>query len=161
MVTLIRSDLEFILEQILISEAHANGANLLDLLANVQLPFGLRTVDGTLNHLEPGAANFGAADQLFPRLTTPVFGPAENGTSYSQTSGLVIDSQPRIISNLIADQSTNNPAAVAAAGYDPALGLDGVAGTADDNQFVPSLSIGNVTPDEGLSAPFNAWMTFF
>ncbi len=37
-------------------------------------------------------------------------------------------------------------------------GLDGIFGTADDRQvfFIP-----NVTPDEGLSAPFNPWMTFF
>ena len=37
-------------------------------------------------------------------------------------------------------------------------GLDGVFGTADDRQvfFIP-----NATPDEGLSAPFNPWFTFF
>ena len=37
-------------------------------------------------------------------------------------------------------------------------GLDGVFGTADDRlvNFIP-----NITPDEGLSAPFNAWFTFF
>ena len=37
-------------------------------------------------------------------------------------------------------------------------GLDGLFGTADDTSvfFIP-----NVTPDAGLSAPFNAWMTFF
>ena len=37
-------------------------------------------------------------------------------------------------------------------------GLDGQFGTADDKDvfFFP-----NVAPDAGLSAPFNAWMTFF
>ena len=37
-------------------------------------------------------------------------------------------------------------------------GLDGVFGTADDTEvfFIP-----NIAPDEGLSAGFNAWMTFF
>ena len=37
-------------------------------------------------------------------------------------------------------------------------GIDGVFGTADDTEvfFLP-----NVTPDEGLSAPFNSWMTLF
>ena len=37
-------------------------------------------------------------------------------------------------------------------------GLDGVFGTADDREvfFIP-----NTAPDEGLSAPFNAWFTFF
>src|SRR6267143_404246 len=37
-------------------------------------------------------------------------------------------------------------------------GLDGLFGTADDRDvfFIP-----NVTPDFGVTAPFNAWMTFF
>lgn len=38
MATFIKSDLEFILQQILISEAHAAGGDLLDLLPNVQCP---------------------------------------------------------------------------------------------------------------------------
>ena len=103
-------------------------------------------------------------------------------TSYAQTSGLVFDSQPRTISNLIVDQTANNPAAYATA-YDPgpdgvlnfgapgnddvlkdgvqivtSPGLDGIFGTADDKDvfFFP-----NVAPDAGLSAPFNAWFTFF
>ena len=90
----------------------------------------------------------------------------------------MFDSQPRTISNLIVDQTANNPAAYATA-YDPGLdgllgttddvlkdgvevvtspGLDGVFGTADDTEvfFIP-----NIAPDEGLSAGFNAWMTFF
>ena len=92
----------------------------------------------------------------------------------------MFDSQPRTICNLIVDQTANNPAAYATA-YDPGWtasdlahggrrrpqgwradrhqpGLDGVFGTADDTEvfFIP-----NVTPDAGLSAPFNAWMTFF
>ncbi len=123
-------------------------------------------------------SEFGAADTIFPRLTDPVFRNAESGTSYAQTSGLVFDSQPRTISNLIVDQTANNPAAYATA-YDPGLdgllgttddvlkdgvevvtspGLDGVFGTADDTEvfFIP-----NIAPDEGLSAGFNAWMTFF
>ena len=66
---------------------------------------------------------------IFPRLTDPVFESAEAGTSYAQTSGFVIDSQPRTISNLIVDQTANNPAAYATA-YD--AGADGLLGTADD-----------------------------
>lgn len=161
MVTYIKSDLEFILDQIRIAEAHANGTPLIELVPNVQVPFGLRTVDGSSNNLVPGQTEFGAADTVFPRLSDPVFDSAEDGTSYTQTSGTVIDSQPRTISNLIVDQTANNPAAVAANGGAPAVvspGLDGVFGTADDTNvfFIP-----NVTPDAGLTAPFNAWMTFF
>ncbi|MDH4581494.1 heme peroxidase, partial [Pseudomonas sp. BN415] len=161
MATYIKSDLEFILQQILIAEAHAAGEDLSALLPNSQVPWGLRTVDGSFNHLVLGQTEFGAADELFPRMLDPVFRIAENGTSYTQTSGLVFDSQPRIISNLIVDQTANNPAAVDAnGGADPVLspGLDGIFGTPDDQEvfFIP-----NTTPDEGLSAPFNSWFTFF
>lgn len=124
MANFILSDLEFILQQILISEAHAAGEDLSNLLPNSQVPWGLRTVDGSFNHLQLGQTEFGAADNLFPRLLDPVFRTAEGGTSYSQSSGLVIDSQPRTISNLIVDQTANNPAAVEAnGGADPVLSL--------------------------------------
>ena len=125
MVVYVKNDLEFILNQILISEAHAaasqgatleeSRAILLDLVANSISIEGLRSVDGSLNNLVAGQETFGAQDTIFPRLTTPVYRDAEGGTSYTQTSGLVIDSQPRIISNLIVDQTVNNPAANAAA----------------------------------------------
>ncbi|UUZ65405.1 hypothetical protein LP417_13250 [Polaromonas sp. P1-6] len=79
-------------------------------------------------------------------------------------AGSVADKDPRIISNLIADMTANNPAAVAAAAANPGSqsvmspGLDGVFGTIDDR---PVFFIPNVSPDAGLSAPFNPWMTFF
>ncbi len=174
----IRSDLQFILEQIIIAERHAAGEDLLSLLPNSEVPFGLRTVDGSYNNLTPGGTQLGAADTIFPRLTDPMFRNAEAGSSYTQTNGVVIDSQPRTISNLIVDQTANNPAAYAKAydaGADGVLhtaddvlkdgvqivtspGLDGVFGTADDKEvfFFP-----NEAADAGLSAPFNAWMTFF
>src|SRR6185436_3435503 len=102
---------------------------------------------------------------LFPRLLDPVFRDAEAGTSYAQTSGFVFDSQPRIISNLIVDQTANNPAGVAAAAANPnaetitSPGLDGDFGTPDDTTnlfFIP-----NTAPDGGLSASFNEWFVFF
>ena len=71
----------------------------------------------------------------------------------------VVDADPRIISNLIVDQTANNPAAASlGAPVVMSPGLDGIFGTADDREvfFIP-----NVTPDEGLSAPFNPFMTFF
>src|SRR5262245_54285392 len=192
-VTYIRSDLDFILEQIKIAERQAAGENLRDILPNVQVPWGLRTITGELNNLVEGQDQFGAADNTFPRLTDPVFRTAETvtfdpdgpggqtvgqPTSYAQTSGVVFDSQPRTISNLIVDQIANNPAAYATA-FDPgpdgvlhtaddvlkdgvqivtSPGLDGIFGTADDK---PVFFFENVMPDAGLSAPFNTWMTFF
>ena len=79
-VTYIRSDLDFILQQIIIAERNAAGEALIDLLPNSLVPFGLRTVDGSFNNLIEGQENFGATDELFPRLTDPFFrdvaGPA-------------------------------------------------------------------------------------
>lgn len=42
-------------------------------------------------------------------------GQTQVSTNYAQIGGYVIDAQPRVISNLISDQSVNNPAAVVAA----------------------------------------------
>ncbi|WP_194790361.1 peroxidase family protein [Pseudomonas sp. UFMG81] len=150
-----KSDLEFILKQIFIAEAHAAGASLIDLLPNSQVPYGLRTVDGSYNNLVNGQSEFGAADNSFLRLLDAQYRAAYAG------SGTVVDSQPRTISNLIVDQTAHNPAAVEANGGAAAVispGADGVFGTADDKQvfFIP-----NESADAGLSAGFNAWMTFF
>ena len=138
------ADLTKILEQIKIAEAHAAGGNLADIIGldNQLLPMGLRTVDGSYNHLLPGQQLAGAADTLFPRLLDPVyvndkdgdqlaFGPPGSGapvitnTNYdpsitTNVNGVanklsVADADPRIISNLIVDQTISNPAALAAA----------------------------------------------
>jgi Ca2+-binding RTX toxin-like protein len=159
MVAFIRSDLEFILAQIRIAERNAAGEALIDILPNAEVPFGLRTVTGELNNLIPGQDQFGAADNSFPRLADPLFRP-----EYTPGNAFVVDPDPRTISNLIVDQTQNNPAAIAAAADNAfaasitSPGLDGILNTADDRQvfFIP-----NSTPDAGLSAPFNAWMTFF
>ncbi|WP_309682485.1 peroxidase family protein, partial [Polaromonas sp.] len=173
----IRSDLQFILDQILIAEKHSvPGTDLGSLLPNPRISMGLRTVDGSLNNLVQGQSQFGAADSTFPRLVPANFlndadgdtfdpdgpgpaGPISN-TDYG-TAGSVADADPRTISNLIVDMTANNPAAVAANGGAPSVmspGLDGVFGTTDDR---PVFFIPNVAPDVGLSAPFNSWMTFF
>ena len=172
----IRSDLQFILDQIVIAEKQAAGADFGSLVSNPRASQGLRTVDGTFNNLVQGQSEFGAADTTFPRLVPATFlndadgdtfdanGPAPGGlvtnTNYG-AAGNVADADPRIISNLIADMTANNPAAVAANGGAPSVmspGLDGVFGTIDDRAV---FLIPNVSPDAGLSAPFNTWMTFF
>ena len=197
MVTFNRSDLEFILQQILMAENNQPPVS-------PHLAFGLREVAGTNNSTVPGQSTFGSADQVFPRVTDPVFqtvsinidgtifdpNPAAAGdvmtTSYQSTSGLVVDADPRTISNLIADQTANNPAALEAQAaaslgfgylnlipnpaFDPSQPVDPVA----NPQFVVgnaatppavdaagNLFINNVTPDGGFSAPFNSWFTFF
>jgi Ca2+-binding RTX toxin-like protein len=147
---------------------------------------GLRTVTGDCNNLIPGSAFFGASHTVFPRLASPIFqsaevnppafGPPGPQTSYTQTSGLVFDSRPRTISNLIVDQTSTNPAAVfvsgnpartqGADGFVPCTtepttpgGTDGLpAGCIPAHQTLP---IENVTTDVGLSPPFNSLFTIF
>jgi hypothetical protein len=140
------------------------------------LPWGLRQVDGRNNNLTagwsrwtgrdyataPGKSTWGSADQPFLRDTDPqwrdsdtptapttFFGPV--ATTYDPVSrpSSVQDAEPRLISNLISDQSSANPAAVAAAGPGATVGADG------------SLEILNTAPDMGLSAPYNGMFALF
>jgi hypothetical protein len=192
MANFIKSDLEFILQQILIAEAHAAGQSLDELLPNSQVPWGLRTVDGSYNNLVEGRTFWGAADQEFLLLLDQQFRNDQDGDTFDMNGGApggevtntdygatgnVADADPRIISNLIVDQTISNPAAVAVyvqAGLgvladgsqlDPGgnpypvgtlLDLDGLAIPAGQSLFIP-----NTAPDEGLSAGFNTWFTFF
>src|SRR3954447_6627687 len=173
---------------------------------DVLTSYGLRTVDGSCNNLRaatgqqapgqptgPFAGNpdpnfFGAANQIFPRLTKPFFrdadpigpfGPPGPATSYKSKTGTVVDSQVRIASNLIDDQTSNNPAAIAAAGH-PQRTQTGGKATATPCDVDPTtgedvlplapvgctpshhtLFIPNVTTDTGLSPPYNSLFTFF
>ena len=155
-------DLMFMLDQIKIAERTTNPDGTIDgdalrATVNPLAPFGLRTVDGTYNNLLPGQQLYGAADQTMPRLTTgtmlPVYAAPLPGN-------VVMDPQPRIISNLIVDQTETNPAAIQAAddraGESTFPGLDQVQISENGTLFIP-----NQSPDIGLSPPFNATMTFF
>src|ERR1700712_295200 len=102
-----RLDLDYILTQIEMAEAGQDPVNPL-------LSFVLREVQGTNNTLSANGNTFGSSLQPFPTITDPIFQNAQNGTSYAQTSGLVVDAQPRQISVLIATQTANNAAALAA-----------------------------------------------
>ncbi|PJR09114.1 peroxidase family protein [Sinorhizobium meliloti] len=124
MVQLVKHDLEFILKQIEIAEAHSTGGQLADLVSHHLLPYGLRTVDGSYNNLLPGHEYDGSADQIMPPLLDPRYVPADpipadahgpgspGGTTPTHygNEGDVWDADPRIISNLISDQSLDNPA---------------------------------------------------
>jgi hypothetical protein len=92
-------------------------------------PYGLRTVDGSYNNLVDGRDEWGASDTPFGQLTDPywrneqddqiVFGTPQNSVTMNNNNygnaGNVVDADPRIISNLIVDQSLDNPAAIYAA----------------------------------------------
>ncbi|MBP6019522.1 MAG: hypothetical protein KA735_08520 [Burkholderiaceae bacterium] len=193
MVTLVKHDLEFILKQIKISEAHSAGGDLAKLVAEAGsavgaqgtatgqahlLPYGLRTVDGTYNNLIEGREAWGAAGQPFIPLTTPQylnegddsFSPITNNNDYG-AAGNVVDVDPRLISNLIVDQTSNNPAAVVvaerwrAAGHEvtetPLLDANGAAVLDGAGIPVVIYHFGNVSPDVGTSAPFNGLFTAF
>ncbi|WP_052810734.1 peroxidase family protein [Variovorax paradoxus] len=131
-VTVNQADLEFILAQIKISEAHAAGQPLFGpggLVPAYNVSWGLRTVDGTYNNLLH--ETWGAADQPFPSLMDPVYRPAD-GTMFdpdgpgpapamptapnynpsNNPNSLVFDSSLRTISNLLVDQTLGNPAAI-------------------------------------------------
>lgn len=255
MVALVKHDLEFILKQIKIAEAHANGIPLTEIRLNAagqvitdrawytsaafdstlplaipdaKTPFGLRTVDGSYNNIVEGREHWGAADQPMPRLLNPNFinegddsmalggGQTVTNNDYGTVgtptpgangghSGNVVDADPRLISNLIADMSFNNPAAIVAAltfagsadvyadlavvraahatlistivainadpGLDEAAKQAGRDAAQADFDLVleakgieaenGSIVLPNVAADEGLTAPFNSWMTFF
>ena len=159
--------------------------------------YGLRTVDGSCNNLKNAStARFAAADEVFPRLTRPAFIDADTvpgsspflqpgqcsttscATTYKQTSGNVVDSEPRTVSNLIVDQTSTNPAAIAAA-LRPVRAQDGTPSATpcdvdtttglDVQPLTPAnctpqhhtLFIPNITTDVGLSPPFNSVFTFF
>ncbi|KQZ71667.1 hypothetical protein ASE06_19915 [Sphingopyxis sp. Root214] len=154
MVTYIRSDLEFILDQIKIAEAHAAGQPLYGpggLVPAYNLSFGLRTVDGSNNHLLPGQEKWGASNVPFPTLLDPVYRPADgtlfdpdgpgpapamptspNYNPSNNPNSLVFDSSLRTISNLLVDQTLGNPAAILE-------GLDR-AGSADPLGDLPAIT---------------------
>ncbi|WP_058371607.1 peroxidase family protein, partial [Fulvimarina pelagi] len=88
-VKLNKNDLDFILRQIKIAEAHAAGIPLTEIyvdaagnivpsgtegaklaISDPHVPYGLRTVDGSYNNLIEGREYWGAADQAMPRLLT-------------------------------------------------------------------------------------------
>ncbi|WP_162803006.1 peroxidase family protein [Ornithinimicrobium avium] len=182
---LIPSDLEFILDQIEISEAHAYAIERQDrsysllcrsnqdtsgkCVRDPMLPHGLRTVDGSFNNLEFDTT-IGKSNELMPRLLpirwrqgeTPMpMGPTAgdtsmcedpNGTCYEQYDGLVYDTQPRVITNLIVDNTTNNPTVQVAADNNPDAVIDPDTG---------ELYLPNTTADEALSPPVNMWFVFF
>ena len=168
-----KADLDFILRQIQISESHAAGNPLLcespsdtswTCVPDPKLAYGLRTVDGSYNNLMPNQSTYGAAGEKFPRLAPPLFreadpvAPGAPNTSYDDINNLVVDAEPRMISNLIVDQTVENPAAMEM--------MSTVEGSYtfdhDDDPATPDrVFIPNVSPDLGLSAPFTGWFTLF
>ena len=207
--TINTADLQYIMKQIVIaedaSEAYTADTPTKSITQSIMdtygmtasdatiAPYGLRTVDGRDNNLVPGQSDFGAADTMFLRLTDPAYTNERDEAAFAgitntdyALAGNVVDSDPRIISNLISDLSINNPAALQAYLSNP-LSLDQFA---EDHPLDPTdpsagsfepvrpgvifnaatqlpvttkdlQTIPNQSPDIGLSPGFNSWMTFF
>ncbi|RYD79387.1 MAG: hypothetical protein EOP84_13090, partial [Verrucomicrobiaceae bacterium] len=96
-VKLNQHDLEFILKQIKIAEAHASGIPLNEIrvdqngvygtegmlaISQPHLPYGLRTVDGSYNNIIPGRELWGAADQTMPRMFDPYWRNETDGDTF-------------------------------------------------------------------------------
>ena len=137
------------------------------------LTLGLRTVDGTCNNLQPGQEKYGAADETFPRLTTPEFNAAEDSDAgfrpwhrhvvrpdlrkrlrLRAAHGQQPDRRPdreQPGGRLGCDQSRAVPV------RGPLVLCTGDAtDPADCLPATGSLDIPNVTTDVGLSPPFNS-----
>ena len=168
------ADISRILSDIKISERHAAGEELQDILPNASSTRGLRTIDGYQNNVTgiDDRDSWGAADLSFPTLTDQAFriagvgdvdgpfGPAmEMQTSYD-SPGSVFDPEPRIISQLITNQTSQNPSAVevfaGGEGGSMATIATNAAGLADGDV---AYAFPNAAPDEGLSASINSFIT--
>jgi hypothetical protein len=141
-------------------------------------------VEGFNNNRQPGQATFGAANQSFSPTTVGAVGVPTLPSNYdgdgvganpsyafktSTTSGNVTDGSTRLISNLIADQSTNNQAAVAAsqeqqALLDPELqrsaNLAALQPQLDPRTGQTIMTVLNVAPNPA-NAPYNSFLTTF
>ena len=182
--TLNAGDMRFILKQIKVAENHATKENELGepvsgqpllgpgefQIANPLLPYGLRTVDGTDNNLVEDQEHFGAGSLPFPRLAEPQWrGTADPNVSYESVNTTVTDAEPRFISNVIVDQTSSNPAAIAAAGNAHRTVNDSPTAVPCDAEGLPvncvpegeTLDIPNVTTDFGLSPPYNGMFALF
>ncbi len=140
-----------------------NGAN--NNLTNGFSPWNGAEQLPPVNFIGIPRALWGAADQFFPVMAGQLWRPAETSnpdpmsaaaagtpTDYSNRGSNLQDDDPRIISNLISDQSASNPAAVSASNITnpgaPALG-DG------------SETIQNTAPALGVAAPYNGNLALF
>ena len=150
-------------------------------------PLGVRTVNGECNNIssvmaeasgaiQPLAgdtAGWGSAEKTFTRLSPQANTPSTSVVLtdaqklYQVPTANVTDPSPRIISNLISDQSLNNPAAIAA-GYEASSILYGaqsygteIAINATTGDTSTILSIPNITADYNVSAGYNSWFTLF
>jgi len=155
-------------------------------------PWGVRQVDGECNNITNVTANapatysntvsnkadtagWGASDQFFSRLSAATNKPGVVAPytlnavqkAYSNPTSYVKDASPRVASNLISDQSSNNPAAVAASneafnilyGTDPNTEVS--VNASNTSKVSTVMQIPDITSDYNVSAGYNSWFTLF
>lgn len=170
--------------------AAASGLSNSYLFDNLQ-PWGLRQIDGQCNNITNvtaetktgytpfvnnrlDTAGWGSTDQFFTRMVPSTIKPGVVAPytlnawqkAYANPGSYVKDAQPRVISNLIADQTNNNPAAVAASEESFATLYGSVPNTETAVNATTSagstvMQIPNVTADFNVSAGYNSWFTLF
>ena len=132
-----------------------NNSTSTDHWGGADLPF-TRMAPATNDPTHPVTTNY-------PGTTIPL-SPAQ--IAYSNPNSSISDPTTRIISDLISDQSTSNPAAQAAANYS-SQNLYGADPTfsnsinATTGVVTPVYDTPNVTPDFNVSAGYNSWFTLF
>jgi len=171
------ADISKILGDIKVAERHTAGEELRDILPNASSTRGLRAIDGYQNNITgiDDRDVWGAADFAFPTLADQAFRPAgtlpdmdgpmgpavARETSYNSSTD-VWDPEPRIISQLINNQTSQNPAALAVFSECEDCALlsneSAAVGLAPGDE---AYAFPNAAPDEGLSAPINSFITFF
>ncbi|WP_122263123.1 peroxidase family protein [Ornithinimicrobium cerasi] len=184
---LIGSDLDFILDQIQISEAHAHAINTGDTsyslvcatsddtsgkcVRDPMLPHGLRTVDGSFNNLVNGQTEFGSSNRLMPRLLPihwrdgdPVAGGPPNPPGATSVCDDPASTCYEQTSGFVydSDPRTISNLIVDSSTANPAA-VDAAANTegSTTDPVTGEVFIPNVMPDEGLSAPVNLWFVLF
>ncbi|MDL5352751.1 peroxidase family protein [Microbacterium sp. zg-YB36] len=184
---LTQNDLEFILRQIQVSEAHAadvlNPSNY-ELLCTDQgdaaqncvsdeaRPKGVRTVDGSFNNLRVTQSEYGASDNAFPRLLEAEWRQADpeeldlgfEANTPEQTAGCAAGTTcyGQTSGNVYDAQPREISNTIVDQSMDnPAIANQVQAGTAIPVPGTDRVVIPNTAPDEELSAPFNTFMGFF
>ena len=106
-----------------------------------------------------GKSAMGSSDQPFTRMTAPLWRDVNSCPDFvtcspsnyqDRTKMFLSDPQIRIISNLVSDQSANNPAAVIAAGP----GASPTEGATGDGSFIIPNVADPVAPYNGIFALF-------
>lgn len=165
-INLIRTDLEFLLEQVTINYLDANGNPApfnYSALTNALDPRGIREVSGANNNLVghgdlPGTPNadgvagpntaWGQSNQPFLNLSPGQVSTSAPEAAYNQPGTAVSDADPRLISNLVTSMIIDpthplyNPAAAAAAtNGDPNAVFGGLQVDGTDTAFVANAGV--------------------